>query len=64
MFNKASKGLERGPSNSALVDKTDLREKVLELQSALQDKCDEVDRLQVKIELLRSSLSQVNPISG
>ena len=59
MFNKG-KTIERQPSGTAVVsDKSDMKEKVLELQNALQDKCDEVDRLQVKIELLRSSLSQV-----
>ena len=65
MFNKG-KTAERTPSSSAATapagDKSDLRDKVTELQGALQDKCDEVDRLNVKIELLRASLSQVSGI--
>jgi molecular chaperone GrpE (heat shock protein) len=61
MFNKG-KTVERTPSASAAQsanDKEDLRERVTELENILQEKHDEVDRLNVKIELLRTSLSQV-----
>ncbi len=62
MFRSQRKGFSSPAHEVSDGGKSDKTERIKELQCALQEKMEEVERLQTKIEVLTSSLSQVENV--